>query len=214
MEEKRIQLSEKDIEGNFFNFQEIWERNKTLVILFLLGLILIGIGTFSLLLFRQKEPEIQVITEEAQKEKKKTIFVHLEGAVEKPGIYELPEESRTNDLLIQAGGLSLVADREWVSQNLNLAQKLVDGAKIYIPKIGEVKSQTTGAVLGSGNQKSGKININTASLSQLDSLWGIGEKRAQDIIQNRSYQSLEELVTKAKIPKNIYDKIKEEITLY
>jgi competence protein ComEA len=217
MEEKEIQLSQKEIEGNFFNFQEIWEKNKIVVIFGLIGLILVGVGVLTRLLIHQKEPEIQIVSSEEQKTQEK-IFVHLEGAVEKPGVYELAPESRLNDLLILAGGLSAQADREWAEKNLNLAQKLADGAKIYIPKVGEMadyslrplgeKGKVAGANVG------GKINLNTASVSQLDSLWGIGEKRAADIVNNRPYQTTEELITKAKIPKNVYEKIKDEISVY
>jgi len=217
MEEKEIQLSQKEIEGNFFNFQEIWEKNKIVAIFGLIGLILVGVGVLTRLLIHQKEPEIQIISSEEQKTQEK-IFVHLEGAVEKPGVYELAPESRLNDLLILAGGLSAQADREWAEKNLNLAQKLADGAKIYIPKVGEMADYSL-RPLGekgkvAGTNVGGKINLNTASVSQLDSLWGIGEKRAADIVNNRPYQTTEELITKAKIPKNVYEKIKDEISVY
>jgi len=205
-----MQLSQKDIEGNFFNFQEIWERNKMAVIFGLLGLILAGIGALTILLVHQKEPEIQIVS--ADQQKQKTIFVHLEGAVEKPGVYELSADSRLNDLLILAGGLSVQADREWVEMNLNLAQKLVDGGKIYIPERSEAHRS-----LGEGGQTkivSNKINLNQASLSELDSLWGIGEKRAADIVKNRPYQTVEELVKRKIIPQNVYEKIKDEVVAY
>lgn len=206
-----MQLSEEDIaEG--FSLSQVWEKNKVLVILGLVGLILIGIGTFSLLLFHQKEPEIQIVS--ADQQKQKTIFVHLEGAVEKPGVYELSADSRLNDLLILAGGLSVQADREWVGMNLNLAQKLVDGGKIYIPPKGErIKGQESEKLLGA-KALLDKINLNTASLSELDSLWGIGEKRAADIVKNRPYQTVEELVKRKIIPQNVYEKIKDEVVAY
>jgi len=212
MEEKRIQLSEKDV-AKSFALSGIWEKNKALVILGLVGLILVGIGTFSLLLFHQKEPEIQIIS--SGEENQKTIFVHLEGAVEKPGVYELPAESRLNDLLARTGGLSAAADREWVEANLNLAQKLIDGGKIYIPEHSEVLRNPPAG--GEGGQVRGipsKINLNTASLFQLDSLWGIGEKRANDIIKNRPYQTVEELLTRKIIPQNVFEKIKNEVVVY
>lgn len=210
MEEKRIRLKEEDVAKGLV-LEEIWERNKILVILGLVGLILIGIGVFLVLLTQQKEPEIQIIPVEKE-EGRGTIFVYLEGAVRKPGVYELPDGARLNDLLIRAEGLSAGADREWVGQNLNLAQKLVDGSKIYIPERSE-----TSRSLGEGGQVGGsntKISINTASKSQLESLWGIGEKRAEDIIKNRPYQTVGEILTRKIIPQNVYEKIKDEITAY
>jgi len=167
------------------------------------GLILVAVGLLSFLLTSQKEPEIEIISSEENEEK---IFVYLEGAVEKPGVYELPAETRLNDLLILAGGLAAKADREWVSENLNLAQKLTDGAKIYLPFQGEETKEE--------REENKKINLNKASLSQLDSLWGIGQKRAEDIIKNRPYQSIEELLTKKIIPQNVYEEIKDEIGVY
>src|SRR3989344_4064277 len=89
----------------------------------------------------------------------KTIFIDIEGAVVKPGLYKLPHDSRIQDSLIAAGGLSVLADREYIAKNLNLATKLTDGAKIYVPAIGE--AVMGGAVLNSSSQ----ININTGSQS-------------------------------------------------
>ena len=191
--------------------EEILVKYRKQLFLALGGLILTAIGFLSFSFTFQKEPEIEIFSSEEQKEEK--IFVYLEGAVEKPGVYELPEGARLNALLILAGGLSAEADREWVAQNLNLAQKLVDSAKIYIPERSEVLRS-----LGEGGQASdiitSKINLNQASSSQLESLWGIGEKRAADIIKNRPYQTVEELLTRKIIPKNVYEEIKEEITVY
>src|SRR4030042_6088044 len=189
----------EDSQGNIFNFQKIWEKNKAVVVFAFVGLVLVSIGVLTLLLVYQKEPEIEIISSEESEEK---IFVYLEGAVEKPGVYELPLETRLNDLLIRAGGLAVNADREWVSQNLNLAQKLTDGVKIYLPFQGEETKEE--------EDKNGKININKASSSQLDTLWGIGEKRAADMIKNRPYQSVGELLSKKIIPQNVYEEIKDE----
>ncbi|MGB9911594.1 MAG: helix-hairpin-helix domain-containing protein [Microgenomates group bacterium] len=192
-----------------------------LIILFW-GVIFLGLGFLFLKIQTQETPKIEIISSE-ENSSKNTIFVDLQGAVEKPGVYELPTNSRINDLLIRAGGLSASADRDWVSKNINLAQKLTDGIKIYIPTQDEVRkfggpgisiSQESGGVAGVSSQVSGKININTASQFQLESLWGIGPSRAKAIIANRPYQNIEELVTKAKIPQSVFEKIKDQITTY
>lgn len=181
--------------------EEILNKYRRQFFLAIGGLILVAVGLLSFLLTSQKEPEIEIISSEENEE---IIFVYLEGAIEKPGVYELPAETRLNDLLIRAGGLAAEADREWVSDNLNLAQKLTDGVKIYLPFQGEETKE----------EENKKINLNKASLSQLDSLWGIGQKRAEDIIKNRPYQSIEELLTKKIIPQNVYEEIKDEIGVY
>lgn len=182
-------------------------QNRWWLSLSLIGLILLVLSIFSLVLNQEKELPIEIISSE-ESEETSLIFIHLEGAVEKPGVYEIPQGSRLNDLLILAGGLSAQADREWIAQNLNLAQKLTDGAKIIIPAQGEVESSS------SSNNLLEKININQASLSELDSLWGIGEKRGQDIISGRPYQTVEELLTRKIITESIFQKIQNEITAY
>lgn len=145
-------------------------------------------------------------------EKSDLLYVDIAGAVEKPGVYKLPSGSRIGDALVLAGGLAASADREWVAKTINLASEVKDGAKVYIPE----KSQITNSQIPNSKQinNSNLININTASLGELDTLAGIGEARAQAIIDNRPYESIEELVNKAKIPQSVYDKIKDSISIY
>lgn len=145
----------------------------------------------------------------------KTILVDIEGAVEKPGVYKLPLESRIQDGLIAAGGLSAKADRAYVTKNFNQAIKLTDGAKIYVPFLGEAVNNATvlntsseGVVVGS------LININTALQSQLDSLPGIGPVTAQKIIAGRPYGSVDELLNKKIVGAKVFDQIKDKISVY
>lgn len=203
------------------DFSQILEKYKIRLGIGLGGLILLGLGVIFFRLNSTDKPKIEIISSDSS-QSSATIFVDIQGAVQNPGVYELPVNSRINDLLIRAGGLSAAADRDWVSKNINLAQKLQDGIKIYIPSQKEVRqfggpglsTSASGEVAGVSGSITSKININTASQAQLESLWGIGEKRATDIIANRPYQSIDELVTKAKIPKSVVEKIKEKITIY
>ncbi len=140
------------------------------------------------------------------------ILVDVEGAVVKPGVYSLSPDARIRDGLIAASGLSSDANREWVAKNINLAGKLVDGGKIYIPTVGQdvkgMVSQNSGQSIIDG------ININTASLAELDSLSGIGPVTAQKIIDNRPYTDVQELLNKKIVSKSVFEKIKEKITVY
>ena len=139
------------------------------------------------------------------------ITVDIEGAVINPGVYSLSSSSRIKDALIAAGGLSSGADRGWIEKNLNLALKLSDSAKIYIPKIGEaVVQSSTGSVVSS----SGLVNINSASASELDSLPGIGLVTAEKIIDNRPYNSIEDLKNKKIVGQSVFEKIKDKIAIY
>lgn len=71
----------------------------------------------------------------------KMVKVDIEGAVQKPGVYEIPNDYRIQDVLITAGGLTVKANRKYLSENINLAQKVSDGLKIWIPETGEAKSK-------------------------------------------------------------------------
>ncbi len=136
------------------------------------------------------------------------IKVDIEGAVQKPGIYEIPNDSRIQDVLITAGGLIAKADRMTISRTINLAQRLYDGQKIYIPFENEVSNTVTQLPSNSTN-----ININTATEAQLDTLSGVGPVTAGKIIAGRPYQSTSELITKHLVGQSVYDKIKDTITV-
>lgn len=199
-----------------FQFQEEFENfifvNRRSISFLLIGLVLFGIGVF---LFRSgifDETEIEVVKE--KQDEPSEIVVEVSGAVENPGVFRLNPNARVEDALIAAGGLGQNADRDWVAKNINRAQKLLDGQKLYIPKLEEsaqIFSQTSKSspVLGS---TSSLVNINTASEAELDTLWGIGKARAAAIIKGRPYSSVAELLTRKIIPKSVYERIKDRIT--
>jgi|WetSurMetagenome_2_1015567.scaffolds.fasta_scaffold502323_2 competence protein ComEA len=181
-----------------------------------LGMILFGYGLISSSA-RQNSDDIKFVAGPDSKtavksaEVTREITIDVSGAVMSPGVYKLTDGSRVDDALIKAGGMSADADRELVAKQINLAAKLVDGSKVYIPKIGE---STTGTTSTTGYNTSGLININSASASDLDTLPGIGQVTAQKIIDNRPYQAIEELLNKKVVTKSVFEKIKEKIGLY
>ena len=212
--------------------QEFLDKNlpagkagNKLVIFCLLGLILIGFGvlSFKTNIFFPSGDSVEVLnaTTEPQNSNQELV-VEISGSVEKPGVYKLPINSRIDDLLIISGGLSISADRDWVTKNVNRASKLIDGQKLYIYSQLEVESakKTGGSlnkkVLGSiaGSDPASSININTASQKELESLVGIGPVYAQKIIEQRPYSTLEELVSRKIIPQKTYESIKNEISVY
>jgi competence protein ComEA len=143
------------------------------------------------------------------------VFVDVGGAVMKSGLYKLGGGARVNDALVAAGGLSEKADRDWFLKNINLAQKVSDGSKIYIVFKGE--SQSVGVVSGgqvAGTTVTSKINVNIASVTELDKLWGVGPATAEKIINGRPYSSVEELKTKKVLKSNVYERIKDEVSVY
>jgi competence protein ComEA len=142
------------------------------------------------------------------------IQVDIEGAVVAPGVYKLPANSIIKDALVSSQGLSADADRTWVAKNLNLATKLYDGAKVYIPKAGE----TVAPVADSGGQASissqSLININIASSDSLDSLPGVGPATITKIVNGRPYQNINELLDKKVVSSKVFDEIKDKISIY
>lgn len=177
-----------------------------------IGLALIAIGVISTILSENNNQG--VIIEEAASSDRSNIFVDVEGAVLKPGVYKLTAEARIQDALIAAGGLSQEADREYVAKMINLAAKISDGAKIYVPKVGESSTSSIGSAGGVAGSVAGLININMASQSELESLPGIGPVTATKIIDNRPYSSIDDLLTKKIVGQKVFGEIKEKISVY
>lgn len=143
------------------------------------------------------------------------IKVDVSGAVKSPGVYTLNSDSRVEEAIIAAGGVTEEVDKEYLSKRITLAQKVSDGMKIYIPKIGEnvqgvVSTQTT--IIG-GTAGVSIISINTAQISELDTLPGIGPVTAQKIIDNRPYGDISDLINKKVVSRGVFEKIKDKISL-
>lgn len=148
-------------------------------------------------------------TEDASNSAKGKIVVDIEGAVLSPGTHELAIDARIQDAITAAGGFAEHADRERVAKTLNLAAKLTDGAKLYIPSIGEN--------VGTNGESTGEnalININAATSTELEALPGIGPVTAKKIIGARPYTTIDELLTKKIVSQSVFNKIKEKISVY
>ncbi len=147
-----------------------------------------------------------------------SVAIDVEGAVSTPGVYKLPSGAIMQDALIAAGGLSSNADRTAVAQRINLAAKVSDGSKLYIPGVGEqavIPAQTSQTTTATSKTLAGQqLNINTASLTDLDGLPGIGKVTAQKIIDGRPYSSVEELQSRKVVSASVFGKIKDLVTIY
>lgn len=145
------------------------------------------------------------------------IKVDIQGAVKKPGIYQLEIGQRIADLVASASGFVTEADATYIAKTLNLSTELKDQDKIYIPFLEENQSQDSeNSSLGtevSSQSESALISINQADTKQLQTLTGIGEAKAQAIIDNRPYSNLEELVSKKVISENLLNSLKSQLTL-
>ncbi|MCL5435293.1 MAG: ComEA family DNA-binding protein [Patescibacteria group bacterium] len=198
------------------------KQNRLPLGLGLLGLILFIYGLIALLGSASNKSDLTFEPAKSASDSAQTntqnIVVDVEGAVVKPGIYSLALGSRVQEALVLALGLSQTADRNWVEKNLNLAAKLTDGAKIYIPRLGEVQNNTANFVQGASSgtdtiTSSALINVNTASGAELDTLPGIGAATAQKIINNRPYASVEELLSKKAVNSKVFSQIKDKVSV-
>lgn len=145
------------------------------------------------------------------------IVIDISGAVERPGLQNLPSGSRLGDAVAAAGGITDKADTRFIAREINFAETLHDAQKVYIPFEGEEQSllTTTQPTQSMTQQTSDttQISISTASLTELESLDGIGEKRAAAIIAGRPYTSLSELVSRDILSASLYAQIEEHLRL-
>ncbi len=210
------------------DWQGVVFRHRIQIVLALMGAILSGLGIYLLFSSLHNEPAIQVIDEAANFHEGKVI-VQVTGAVNSGGVFEMDANARVVDAIDKAGGLSEEANTDWVDQVLNMASKLTDGQKIYIPKIDEQSDalsannsyggyDTLGETsdadplsIGSGSQLT---NINTASQSELEKLWGIGPVTAQNIIEQRPYSNINELLEKKILKANVFERNEDLLTVY
>lgn len=138
-----------------------------------------------LLRFKMSEDELEQedTIEEKSEKKDELLIVHVSGSVKRAGVYQLEKDKRIIDAIEKAGGMWEEAD----SDALNLAEKIKDGMKIYVPKKGEKPTTST-------NLKSQSyIDLNLAEKEELMTLPGVGEKTADKIIAYREAQPFEKV---------------------
>lgn len=143
------------------------------------------------------------------------VYVDVDGAVVRPGVYRLKDGARVSQAIDIAGGLTAEAD----VTGLNRASKITDGQKIYVPTVGEqqaaaaVGGADSAAVASGAGSSSGLVNINTASAAELQTLSGIGPSMAQSIIdertQNGAFVSVDDLMRVSGIGEKKLAKIKD-----
>ena len=161
-----------------------------------------------------KADSIEIKEEIAKLPDEQFIVIDICGAVQYAGVVKLKQGDRMIDAVEAAGGLLSTADRKQV----NLARILVDGEQIYIPEVGEVENVNSGiGVSLTTSTQSGKININTASQSELETLNGIGKVLAERILQYRNdkgrFKTIEEIKKVSGIGDKKYEGIKDHITV-
>ncbi len=172
---------------------------------------LAGIGFALFLLFASRgeaveAPPLKVIENSA----KKTLFIHVAGEVKRPGVYPVVQGSRVVDAIKAAGGAKVGIDLSQV----NLARVLVDGEQIYLTK------ESTGRALSSKTKSkaySGIVHVNRATVTDFDSLDGIGPVIAKRIVKYREtngpFVDIADLQKVDGIGAKTFEKIKERLSL-
>ncbi|WP_073997758.1 ComEA family DNA-binding protein [Anaerococcus urinomassiliensis] len=143
--------------------------------------------------------------------------VYISGEIGKEGVYEFEDGDRLDDLIKKAGGLTENAN----AKDLNLAMKLEDEMKIYIPSIYEVSSDDANDTIpiitsDSNDSSKNKVDINKASKEELMTLPNIGDKRADSILEYREsnkFESIEDLKNVNGIGEKFYQSLKDLITV-
>lgn len=219
--------------------QNWWRKMKTWqLVVGVCGIVLLGIAVFLLVTQQEKEDkellietssttEVTVDTKKDQDQandesKSAKIYVDISGAVKQPGVYQLSEGARLFDLLKQAGGLT----EDAAIQTVNQAMIIQDQQKIIILTQAQAESLDTeninnGNLEEKSDEKSPKdaekLNINQADLTQLQQLSGIGEKKAQAIIdyrnENGSFKTIEDLAKVTGIGEKTVEKLRDSITI-
>lgn len=225
--------------GGFITFKYRYRKE---IIISLIIVLLLGVSVFSYFYFKEDEEDI-VITEKKETKKKlkeevkEKVSVDIKGEVISPGTYTVDISFRVIDVIDKAGGLTENAD----TSVINLSKKVIDEMVIIIYSKEQVKnfeetkkqeeylqnkcispddnSLRNDACISNSqtNGVSGKVNINTASISELMTLNGIGESRAKDIIsyreKNGPFKTIEDIKNVSGIGESTYANIKENITV-
>ena len=185
----------------------------------------------------EKPVKIEKKETKEKKEEIKKIKIDIKGEINTPGVYELTEENNVMDAINLAGGLTNKSD----TSNINLSKKLTDEMVIIVYSKQEIinmkeKEKITcppcnNACIEEKDEKSkinieekketkeveGKININTATVEELQKLTGIGQAKAQSIIdyrnKNGGFKDIEEIKNVQGIGESAFEKIKDNITI-
>ncbi len=137
------------------------------------------------------------------------ILVDVAGAVVRPGLHRLRASDRVGDAIEAAGGFAPRVDIVAASEQLNLAQRLEDGAKVLVPELGLDREGPRSAA------RDGRIDLNAASQSELESLPGIGPVTAGKIMAARAerrFQSIRDLRSRGLVGESVFGDIEELVT--
>lgn len=185
-----------------------------------------GLIVFIMLLYNVFKPKPDLVMETTQnsttysmvsssEQMSDEMYVDIKGAVVKPGIYKVNATMRVLTVVEMAGGFLPEAD----DRQVNLSERVSDQMVIYIPKEGEELAEVTPSKNASSKDETTNtlVNLNTATIEELKTLNGVGEKKAENILRYReekgSFKSIEELKEVDGIGEKTFEQLKSSITV-
>ena len=193
------------------------DKNKKIFITFALAIVLLLTKMYfdkSNSDFISRDDNILESQEEISKEEINDLInkVHISGEINNPGVYEIGNDDRLEDLVKKAGGLTDLADVE----KINLAQRLEDQMRIIIPNLNDPETNVDNSLNATNSSSSynKKININTADKDELTKLPNIGDKRADAIIEYREtkrFEKIEDIKNVSGIGEKYFEQMKDLI---
>ena len=216
---------------------KVLNNKKKVILIISIIIILLVLLTYYFLVYKSDDETISIdksiINEEESTNDIDDIIVDIKGFVNKPGVYSFKKSNnmRINDLIVKAGGLLKDAD----TSTINLSKKLEDEMIIIIYSKSEIanfmktqddlrkkleicenKLKNDACIKEKESTSNGKININEASVNELQELNGIGKSKAEAIIEYRKktkFKSIDEIMNVDGIGESLFASIKEDITV-
>jgi competence protein ComEA len=165
----------------------------------------------------QVEEEGAVLNEESEQkqqgdfEEEDSVFVDVKGSVKKPGLYKVKKGERLKFVIDRAGGFTAEADVKLI----NLAVKVTDEMLIYVPEIGEVQSEIPVIQGEQDGSDETKVNLNSATQEEFETLPGIGPAKAATFVQYREengpFDKIEDIKNISGIGEKTFEKLKDNI---
>lgn len=195
------------------------KTKKSLFLILVSALLMAGCGGNEWdISYEENESEEVIVTEadtavlfDVEEEPSGKIYVSVLGQVAEPGVFILDEGARVYEAINAAGGALENANLNSIS----LVEVLTDGSQIVVTGFDDISGLPSATELTGNMEK--KININTASQTELTALSGIGTKRAGDIVAYREskgkFEKIEDIMKVSGIKDSIFEKIKDDITV-